>query len=73
MACLAYIEQENFLSIFMFDVTSTFLMVFIDSMNLLFSYVNKEGEIWTVSFLSTKDQEKKITPNKAMTLLCLGP
>jgi len=29
------------------------------------------GEIWTVSFSSTKDQLKKITPDKIMALLCL--
>ena len=34
-------------------------------------YVNNLGEIWTVSFSSTKDQLKKITPHKVMALLCL--
>jgi hypothetical protein len=57
----------------MFDVTFKFLMVFIDTLYVLFSYVDKEGEMWTVSFLSTKDHVKKITPNKVMVLLCLGP
>jgi hypothetical protein len=58
---------------FLFDVTVTFLIVFIDSMNVLFFYVDKEGEIWTVSFSSTNGQVKKMTTNKVMALLCLGP
>jgi len=34
-------------------------MVFIDSLYVIFSYVDKQGEIWTVSFSLTKDQVKK--------------
>ena len=34
-------------------------MVFIDSLYVIFSYVGKQGEIWTVSFSLTKDQVKK--------------
>jgi len=42
----------------MFDVTFIFFMVFIDSLCILFSYVDNLEEIWTVSFSSTKDQLK---------------
>jgi isoprenylcysteine carboxyl methyltransferase (ICMT) family protein YpbQ len=35
-------------------------MVLIDSLYVLFSYVEKDGEIWTVAFALTKDH-KKIT------------
>jgi hypothetical protein len=38
---------------------------------VLFSYVDKQGEIWTVSFSSTKDQLKKVHQNEGMALLCL--
>jgi hypothetical protein len=36
-------------------------MVLIDSLYVLFSYVDKDGEIWTVAFASTKKKEKNIT------------
>jgi hypothetical protein len=37
----------------MLDVTFFFFMVFIDSLCILFSYVDNLEEIWTVSFSST--------------------
>jgi hypothetical protein len=55
----------------MFEVTFTLLMVFIDSLYVLFSYIDKQGEIWTVSFSLTKGRLKKSTPNEVMALLCL--
>ena len=55
----------------MFVATFNFLTVFIDYFCVLFSYVDNLGEIWRVSFSSTKDQLKKITPHKVLALLCL--
>jgi hypothetical protein len=54
----------------MFEVTFIFLIVFIDSLCVLFSYVDNLGEIWTVSFSSTNDQLKN-NYTKAMARLCL--
>jgi len=42
----------------MLDVTFIFFKVFIDSLCILFSYVDNLEEIWTVSLTSTKDQLK---------------
>ena len=55
------------------DVWSYFHILdgFYWSLYVLFSYVDKQGEIWTVSFSSTKDQLKKVHQNEGMALLCL--
>ena len=61
-----HMQQKRFLSItFMCVVTFISLMVFIDSFCVLFSYVDNKGEIWTVSFSSTKDQLKKLHHTKS--------
>ena len=59
-------QQKRFLSItFMCVVTFISLMVFIDSFCVLFSYVDNTGEIWTVSFSSTKDQLRTLHHTKS--------
>ena len=40
-------------------------MDFIDSLYILFSYVHKQGEIWTVEFVLTNDQVKKLHYTKS--------
>ena len=49
----------------MFDVNFTFLVVFINSLYVPFCCVDKEGEIWTVSFSLTKIIYKKLHHTKS--------
>ena len=43
----------------LFEVTFMSMMAYIDSLWVLFSYVDKHGEIWTVSFPLTEEEAKK--------------
>ena len=56
-----HIYYDNLLfTTLVFEVTFTHLMVFIDPLCVLYCYVDKQEEIWTVSFSLTKDQIKKL-------------
>ena len=43
----------------LFEVTFMSMIAYIDSLWVMFSYVDKHGEIWIVSFPLTEDQVKK--------------